>query len=104
MGEEEQGRDVWVSVEIAQLYAEAHAKGWCDRPTITEAHLAPAHRVGALRTVTEQLKSWVHGDNDGLATLAKAGYQSFAGKLLSEGARTGKQNSWYRPDLSLIHI
>ena len=101
MGEEEQGRDVWVSVEIAQLYAEAHAKGWCDRPTITEAHLAPAHRVGALRTVTEQLKSWVHGDNDGLATLAKAGYQSFAGKLLSEGARTGKQNSWYRPDWGL---
>lgn len=101
MGEEEQGRDVWVSVEIVRLYEEAHARGWCDRPEITEAYLAPAHRVGALRTVTDQLKEWVHGDNAGLATLAKAGYQSFAGKILSERTRTGKQNSWYRPDWGL---
>ena len=101
MGEEEQGRDVWVSVEIVHLYAEAHAKGWCDQPAIKEAYLAPAHRVGALRTVTEQLKQWVHGEDKSLATLAKAGYQSFAGKILSEAARTGKQNSWYRPDWGL---
>lgn len=100
-GEEEQGRDIWVSVEIADLYDEAHERGWCDRPEITEAYLAPAHRVGALRTVTDQLKTWVHGDDPGLATLAKAGYQSFAGKILSERTRTGKQNSWYRPDWGL---
>lgn len=101
MGEEEASRDIWVSVEIARLYAEAHARGWCDRPDIMEAYLAPAHRVGSLRTVTDQLKKWVHGDDKGLATLAKAGYQSFAGKILSEGARTGKQNSWYRPDWAI---
>lgn len=101
MGEEEAGRDTWVSVEIIRLYDEAHKKGWCDCPTITEAYLAPAHRVGALRTVTDQLKTWVHGEDKGLATLAKAGYQAFAGKIGSEGARTGKQNSWYRPDWTL---
>lgn len=100
-GEEEQGRDIWVSVEIADLYDEAHERGWCDRPEITEAYLAPAHRVGALRTVTDQLKEWVHGEDKGLATLAKAGYQAFAGKILSERTRTGKQNSWYRPDWGL---
>lgn len=100
-GEEEQGRDVWVSVEIVRLYAEAHTRGWCDRPELKEAYLAPAHRAGALRTVTDQLKTWVHGDDTGLATLAKAGYQSFAGKIMSEGARTGKQNSWYRPDWAI---
>lgn len=98
MGEEEAGRDIWVSVEIAKLYDEAHARGWCDRPELKEAYLAPAHRVGALRTVTDQLKEWVHSEDAGLATLAKAGYQSFAGKILSERTRTGKQNSWYRPD------
>lgn len=101
MGKEEAGRDIWVSVEIAKLYTEARARGWCDRPEITEAYLAPAHKVGALHTVTEQLKSWVHGEDKGLATLAKAGYQAFAGKIGSEGSRTGKQNSWYRPDWTI---
>lgn len=101
MGEEEAGRDVWVSVEIVRLYDEAHARGWCDLPEIVEAYLAPAHKVGALHTVTDQLKEWVHGEDEGLATLAKAGYQSFAGKIMSERTRTGKKNTWYRPDWGL---
>ncbi|GAA3133630.1 hypothetical protein GCM10020255_008140 [Rhodococcus baikonurensis] len=89
----EAGSDIWVSSEIIRLY---QAEGVM--PDISEAWLAPSHRIPALEDFASQLRSWLDAMKDTDAELIpKLMYQTLAGRLYSE-VGYGRYNDIDRPD------
>lgn len=95
MGTIDPGRALWTTTERMRLY---HARGI--QPRVLEAVLAPAHKVTALERWSDQVKTWLAAaENRPGRTIAKALYQTLAGRIAAEWAR-GRRYDIYRPDWS----
>lgn len=91
----EPGEDVWVTTELLSLYRQRGVT-----PQVSEAWVAPEHKIAAMRRWSDQVKVWLSqaaelGDDPTM--IVKELYQSFSGRLRAKAA-IGKAHSVYRPD------